>query len=51
MRLLAPVLLVAAVPVFGLVAIHHDRHVNEDRLGKVASHIAGAESRSTAPAP
>jgi hypothetical protein len=41
MRLLAPVLLVAAVPVFGLVAIHHDRHVNEDRLGKVASQIAG----------
>jgi hypothetical protein len=43
MRLLAPVLLVAAVPVFGLLAIHHERHLNEDRLGRVASRIAGRE--------
>jgi hypothetical protein len=41
MRLLAPVLLFAAVPVFGLMAIHHDRHVNEDRLDNVATQIAG----------
>jgi hypothetical protein len=40
-RLLAPVLPVAAVPVLGLLAIHHERHVNEDRLGRVASQIAG----------
>ena len=43
MRLLAPVLLVAAVPVLGLMAIHQERHVNEDRLGRVASGIAGRQ--------
>jgi hypothetical protein len=40
-RLLAPVLLVAVVPVAGLMAIHHDQHVNEDRLAQIASAIAG----------
>jgi hypothetical protein len=40
-RLLAPVLLVAAVPVAGLMAIHHDQHVNEHRLANIASAIAG----------
>jgi hypothetical protein len=42
-RLLAPVLLVAAIPVLGLVAIHEERHANEDRLGEVASQIAGRQ--------
>ena len=41
MRLLAPLLLVAAVPVAGFMAIHHDQHVNEHRLAKIASAIAG----------
>ena len=41
MRLLAPIFLVAAVPVAGLMAIHHDQHANEKRLAKVASAIAG----------
>jgi hypothetical protein len=42
-RLLAPVLLVALVPVLGLMAIHHERRANEDRLGRVASQIAGRQ--------
>lgn len=41
MRLLAPVLLVAAVPVFGLLALHHEQRTNEARLGAIASQIAG----------
>jgi hypothetical protein len=40
-RLLAPVFLVAAIPVLGLMAIHHDQHANERRLADVASAIAG----------
>jgi hypothetical protein len=40
-RLLAPILLVAAVPVLGLMALRHDRETNEHRLGRVASEIAG----------
>jgi hypothetical protein len=49
MRLLAPVLLVAAVPVLGLMAIHHHRHLNEDRLGWVASQIAGRQVKVHCP--
>jgi hypothetical protein len=40
-RLLAPVFLFAAVPVLALMAMHHEQHVNEDRLAKIASAIAG----------
>jgi hypothetical protein len=40
-RILAPVLVAAAVPVFGLMAIHHRQHAREQRLAEVASQIAG----------
>jgi hypothetical protein len=39
-RTLAPVLAVATVPVLGFMAIHHERHANEQRLAEVASAIA-----------
>jgi hypothetical protein len=42
-RLLAPIFLVAAVPVLGFMAVHHDQHVNEQRLGRIASEIAGRD--------
>lgn len=41
MRTLAPVLAVAVVPVVGLMALHHEQRANEQRLGEVASAIAG----------
>lgn len=41
MRVLAPVLLLAAVPILGLTAVHHEQHANEHRLAAVASWIAG----------
>jgi hypothetical protein len=42
-RLLAPVLAIAAVAVLGMLALHHERRANEHRLAAVASEIAGRE--------
>jgi hypothetical protein len=39
--MLAPFVAVAAVPVLGFMAIHHERRANEQRLAHVASAIAG----------
>ncbi len=41
MRLVAPVLLVAAVPLLGVLAMQHEERLNEDRLAAVAEQIAG----------
>ena len=41
MRLLAPVLLFAAVPVLGIMAVQHEHRTNEHRLAAVASDVAG----------
>jgi hypothetical protein len=40
-RLLAPVLLVAAVPLLGVMAMQHEQRATEHRLAAVASDIAG----------
>jgi hypothetical protein len=40
-RLLAPVLLVAAVPVLGILAMQNEKRTTEHRLADVASDIAG----------
>jgi hypothetical protein len=42
-RLLAPVLVIAAVPVLGIVALQHEKRANEARLATVASQIAASE--------
>jgi hypothetical protein len=42
-RLLASVLLVAVVPVIGIVAMQHEKRTNEGRLAAVASQIAGRD--------
>jgi hypothetical protein len=40
-RLLAPVVAVMAVPVLGIMALHHQQRANEHRLARAASAIAG----------
>jgi hypothetical protein len=40
-RVIAPVLALAAVPVLGLTTLHREQHANERRLGGGASAIAG----------
>jgi hypothetical protein len=42
-RLVSPVLLVALVPVLGILAMQHEKRVKEGRLAAVASEIAGRE--------
>jgi hypothetical protein len=41
MRGLAPVLVVACIPLLAGTAYHHERRVNEKRLGAIATDIAG----------
>ena len=40
MRALAPVLVILSVPLLAGMAFHHERRVNEERLGAIASQIA-----------
>ena len=51
MRLLAPVLAIAAVAVLGVVALQYEKRANEHRLAGVASEIAGRDVDVHCPGP